>query len=116
LAGGMPLYKYLANRFLTMIENLASGQSLSEWHTGMRAYKREVLEKINFADNSDDFVFDSQVLFQIIANNYRIGDIPVPVRYTAESSSINFIRSLKYGLGTVGVVLRYLVNRKSLKG
>ncbi|MFA5000377.1 MAG: glycosyltransferase family 2 protein [Patescibacteria group bacterium] len=116
LAGGMPLYKYLANRFLTMIENLASGQSLSEWHTGMRAYKREVLEKINFADNSDDFVFDSQVLFQIIANNYRIGDIPVPVRYTAESSSINFIRSLKYGLGTVGVVLQYLFNKESFKG
>lgn len=108
LAGGMPLYKYLANRVLTIFENFVSGQNLSEWHTGMRAYKREVLTKINWADNSNDFVFDSQVLFQIVARQYRIGEIPVPVRYFKEASSINFWRSLKYGLGTVVVALKYL--------
>lgn len=108
LAGGMPLYKYLANRALTIFENFVSGQNLSEWHTGMRAYKREVLTKINWADNSNDFVFDSQVLFQIVARQYRIGEIPVPVRYFKEASSINFWRSLKYGLGTVVVALKYL--------
>lgn len=108
LAGGMPLYKYLANRALTIFENFVSGQNLSEWHTGMRAYKREVLTKINWADNSNDFVFDSQVLFQIVARQYRIGEIPVPVRYFKEASSINFWRSLKYGLGTVVVALKHL--------
>ena len=76
LAGGMPRYKYISNRALTFFENMVSGYNLSEWHTGMRAYKREVLEKINWQKNSDDFVFDSQVLFQIIANNFRIGEIP----------------------------------------
>ena len=107
LAGGMPLYKYLSNRFLTIFENFISGQNLSEWHTGMRAYKREVLEKITWQKNSDDFVFDSQVLFQIVAKKYRIGEIPVPVRYFREASSINFRRSLRYGLATVGTALKY---------
>lgn len=107
LDGGMPLYKYLANRFLTSFENILSGQNLSEWHTGMRAYKREVLENINFMSNSDDFVFDTQVLFQIVENRYRIADIPVPVRYTAETSSINFLRSSKYGIQTVFVALGF---------
>lgn len=107
LGGGMPLYKYLANRFLTSFENILSGQNLSEWHTGMRAYKREVLENIDFMSNSDDFVFDTQVLFQIVENGYRIADIPVPVRYTAEASSINFLRSSKYGIQTVFVALSF---------
>lgn len=107
LAGGMPLYKYLANRSLTILENFISGQNLSEWHTGMRAYKREVLMAIDWEHNSNDFVFDSQVLFQIVAHKYRIGEIPVPVRYFKEASSINFGRSLKYGLGTVGVAFKY---------
>lgn len=107
LAGGMPLYKYYANRFLTLIENLASGQNLSEWHTGMRAYTRDVLEHIDFAHNSNDFVFDSQVLFQAIEKNYRIGEIPVPVRYFPEASSINFARSVRYGLQTLCIALRY---------
>ncbi|MBP8590959.1 glycosyltransferase family 2 protein [Candidatus Shapirobacteria bacterium] len=111
LAGGMPLYKYLGNRFLTIMENLASGYNLSEWHTGMRAYKREVLENINFLKNSDDFLFDSQILFQIIEKGYRIGEIPVPVRYFPEASSINFKRSLKYGLGTLGVTANFLAKR-----
>lgn len=109
LAGGMPLYKYLANRFLTVIENLASGYNLSEWHTGMRAYNREVLENINWQNNSDDFVFDSEMLFKAVAKKYRFGEIPTPVRYFPEASSINFFRSLRYGLETLGVTIRYLL-------
>ena len=111
LAGGMPTYKYFANRFLTFCENVLSGYNLSEWHTGMRAYKREVLEKIDFINNSDDFVFDSQVLFQIIEKEYRIGDIPVPVRYYSESSSINFSRSLKYGFSTLLIAFKFFLKR-----
>jgi glycosyltransferase involved in cell wall biosynthesis len=121
LAGGMPKYKYISNRFLTIFENIVTGQNLSEWHTGMRAYSRPVLEAIDFMHNSDDFVFDTQVLFQIIEQGFRIGEIPVPVRYFAEASSINFVRSLRYGIGTVLVALRFLVrkmfrmNRNALK-
>ncbi|MBF8294057.1 MAG: Glycosyltransferase family 2 protein, partial [Bacteroidetes bacterium] len=121
LAGGMPKYKYISNRFLTIFENIVTGQNLSEWHTGMRAYSRQVLEAIDFKHNSDDFVFDSQVLFQIIEHGFRIGEIPVPVRYFAEASSINFVRSVRYGVGTVLVALRFLVhkmfrmNRNALK-
>ncbi len=111
LAGGMPLYKYFGNRFLTIIENLVTGYNLSEWHTGMRAYKRKVLKNIDFLKNSDDFVFDSQILFQIIEKGFRIGEIPVPVRYFPEASSINFKRSLKYGLGTLLVAGKYLLKR-----
>ena len=107
----MPLYKYLGNRFLTIIENFVSGYNLSEWHTGMRAYKREVLENIDFLKNSDDFLFDSQILFQIIEKGYRIGEIPVPVRYFPEASSINFKRSLKYGLGTLAVAAKFLAKK-----
>jgi glycosyltransferase involved in cell wall biosynthesis len=107
LAGGMPGYKYISNRLLTILENMVSGYNLSEWHTGMRAYKREVLENIDWARNSDDFVFDSQVLFQIVAKKYRVGEIPVPVRYFQEASSINFWRSCRYGLATVGVAFKY---------
>lgn len=107
LAGGMPLYKYYANRLLTFVENVASGRNLSEWHTGMRAYKRCVLEHVDFLRNLDDFVFDTQILFQAIEKNYRIGEIPVPVRYFSEASSINFSRSVKYGLQTLCIALRY---------
>jgi hypothetical protein len=108
----MPLYKYISNRILTIFENMASGYNLSEWHTGMRAYKREVLENINWLNNSDDFVFDSQVLFQIVARHYRIGEVPAPVRYFEEASSINFRRSMKYGLGTVWTAIRYIFDKK----
>jgi len=108
LAGGMPLYKYISNRALTIFENFVSGYNLSEWHTGMRAYKREVLESIDWQSNSDDFVFDTEMLFKAVAKQYRIGETPVPVRYFKEASSINFRRSLKYGLSTVSVGLRYL--------
>lgn len=111
LAGGMPPYKYFANRLLTFFENIISGQNLSEWHTGMRAYKRPVLENIDFMKNSDDFVFDTQILFQIISKGFKIGEIPVPVRYFAEASSINFWRSVKYGLGTVSAAIKFLLGK-----
>lgn len=107
LAGGMPIYKYISNRALTIFENFVSGQNLSEWHTGMRAYRREVLERIPFDKFSDDFVFDSQMLFAVIEKGFSIGEIPVPVRYFPEASSINFVRSLRYGIATVGVALRH---------
>jgi len=111
LAGGMPLYKYLSNRLLTIWENFASGYNLSEWHSGMRVYRREVLEKINFLGNSDDFSFDSQMLFQALERGYRIGEIPVPVRYFPEASSINFWASLKYGFVTFWLALRFFIKR-----
>ncbi len=110
LAGGMPRYKYIANRVLTLMENLASGQNLTEWHTGMRAYSNEVLENVDFMSNSDDFVFDTQMLFKIIEGGFKIGEIPVPVRYFPEASSINFKRSIRYGLHTVYETLKHLRN------
>ena len=111
LEGGMPGYKYYSNRFLSLIENIATGRNLSEWHTGMRAYKTEVLENIPFETFSDDFVFDSQVLLAIAENNFRIGDIPVPVRYFKEASSINFLRSARYGILTLWEVAKLLARR-----
>src|SRR5208283_3299474 len=114
LAGGMPLYKYLSNRFLTGCENLALGQNLGDFHSGFRVYRREVLERIPFERNSDDFVFDTQFLVQAVRFGYRLGDIPVPVRYFAEASSINFKRSLRYGLSTLGVVAQYWLDRLGL--
>lgn len=113
IAGGMPIYKYYANRILTLIENFAAGYNLSEWHTGMRAYKRDVLEDIDFTNYSNDFVFDTQVLFRIIAKGYRVGEIPVPVRYSPEASSINFIRSLRYGIQTLAIAITYWITKKS---
>lgn len=98
LAGGMPKYKYFGNRFLTLIENLILGQNLSEYHTGFRAFHRTVLEQLPFHTYSDDFVFDSQLLFGAVALKKRIGEIAVPVRYFPEASSINFRRSTIYGL------------------
>ena len=110
LAGGMPLYKYVSNRALTFFQNLVSGRNLSEWHTGMRAYRREVLEGIDFKRFSDDFVFDTQMLFAVIQNGYSIGEISVPVRYFKEASSINFARSLRYGFATIWQAVRFLFN------
>lgn len=107
LAGGMPRYKYYANRFLTLVENLVSGQNLSEWHTGMRAYSRQALESLNLNKTSDDFVFDSQVLFQLVSRKWRLGEIPVPVRYFPEASSINWRRSLRYGFSTLIIAVAY---------
>ncbi len=113
LSGGMPMYKYFGNRFLTLCENLLSGYNLSEWHTGLRAYKKEVLKNIDFKNNSDDFVFDSQVLFQIVEKEYRIGEIPVSVRYFKEASSINFVRSFKYGLLTLATAINFFLKKKN---
>lgn len=109
LDGGMPLYKYVSNRFLTVLENLLLGQNLGEFHTGMRAYRREVLERIPWKNNSDDFVFDQQFLIQSTFLKFRIGDIPVPAKYFPEASSINFARSLRYGLETLWTLLLYFM-------
>jgi glycosyltransferase involved in cell wall biosynthesis len=114
LAGGMPIYKYISNRFLTLVENLALGQNLGDFHSGFRVYRREVLERIAFERNSDDFVFDTQFLVQAVRLGYRLGDIPVPVRYFPEASSINFRRSLTYGLRTLAVVAEYWLDRLHL--
>jgi glycosyltransferase involved in cell wall biosynthesis len=114
LRGGMPFYKYLSNRLLTVVENFALGQNLGDFHSGFRVYRREVLETIPFEGNSDDFVFDTQFLAQAVHFGFRLGDIPVPVRYFAEASSINFRRSVVYGLSTLGVVGRYWLNRLGL--
>lgn len=115
MAGGMPKYKYVSNRFLTAFENLALGQNLGDFHSGFRVYRRAVLEKIDFEQNSDDFVFDTQFLVQAVRLGFRLGDIPVPVRYFAEASSINFKRSLKYGLSTLGVVATYWLDRLGVR-
>jgi glycosyltransferase involved in cell wall biosynthesis len=114
LAGGMPAYKYFANRILTIIENLWMGQNLGECHSGMRGYRREVLETIPWLGNSNDFVFDSQFLVQAVHFGFRIGDIPVPVRYMKEASSISFRRSVTYGLGTLGVLAQWTLHRLGL--
>ena len=114
LAGGMPIYKYLSNRFLTFVENVALGQNLGDFHSGFRAYTRKVLETIPFERNSNDFVFDSQFLTQAVSFGFKLGDIPVPVRYFAEASSINFRRSLKYGIATLAELARFWLNRLKL--
>lgn len=107
LAGGMPMYKYYANRFLSFIENIVTGLNLSEWHTGMRAYSRQALLSLDLNKTSNDFIFDSQVLLQLASRKWRIGEIPVPVRYFKEASSINFRRSLIYGLRTLYLAILY---------
>lgn len=101
LAGGMPLYKYVANRVLTLVENLLIGQKLSEFHTGYRAWSRAVLERLPLLNCSDDFVFDNQMLVQAVYFGFRIGEISCPTKYFPEASSINFSRSLTYGLGVL---------------
>ncbi|MBN3034390.1 MAG: glycosyltransferase family 2 protein [Bacteroidales bacterium] len=116
LKGGMPVYKYLANRTLTLIQNLLTGQKLSEYHTGYRAFAREVLEKINLNDNSDDFIFDNQMLSQIIFAGFPIAEITCPTKYFREASSINLSRSVNYGLGVLGVsAIHFLAKRGILK-
>lgn len=105
LAGGMPLYKYLSNRFLTIIENFFLGQNLSEYHTGFRAFHKNVLTKIPYHKFSDDFVFDQQILISAIRKGFRVGEIQVPVRYFPEASSISFVRSVKYGISTLFALL-----------
>lgn len=114
LAGGMPTWKYIANRFLTITENIALGQNVGDFHSGFRAYRREVLETVAWQNNSDDFVFDTQFLAQSVAAGFRLADIPVPVRYFAEASSINFRRSTRYGLLTLWVMFLFWLNRLGL--
>jgi glycosyltransferase involved in cell wall biosynthesis len=115
MAGGMPVYKYISNRFLTSFENFALGQNLGDFHSGFRVYSKAVLECIPFETNSDDFVFDTQFLVQAVRFGFRLGDIPVPVRYFDEASSINFRRSLKYGISTLGVVGQYWLDRLGIR-
>lgn len=114
LQGGMPLYKYISNRFLTTIENFILGQNLGDFHSGFRVYKREVLERINYYWNSNDFIFDTEFLIQAIYLGFRVGDIPIPTRYPAEASSINFIKSLKYGIQTLWVMIKYILQKSKI--
>jgi len=109
LKGGMPLYKYVANRFLTLTQNFLVGYKLSEYHTGYRAFSAEVLRNIQFEKNSDDFIFDNQMLSQIIYKGYDIAEVTCPTKYFEEASSINFSRSTKYGLGVLAVSLNHLL-------
>jgi glycosyltransferase involved in cell wall biosynthesis len=115
LQGGMPLYKYIANRVLTFIENVALGIKLSEYHTGFRAFTREVLEKLPLEENSDDFVFDSEMLVLAVYFGFRIGEISCPTKYFKEASSINFRRSVHYGFGVLGTIMKYLAGRWGVK-
>jgi glycosyltransferase involved in cell wall biosynthesis len=113
-AGGMPLYKYASNRFLTAAQNFLCGAKLSEYHTGYRAFSREVLESLPLLENSDDFVFDNQMLAQILYAKFEIGEISCPAAYFDEASSINFRRSVTYGFGVLGVSLQYYLQRRGL--
>jgi glycosyltransferase involved in cell wall biosynthesis len=115
LKGGMPLYKYIANRILTLIENFFMGRKLSEYHTGYRAYSAEVLKKIPYMKNSDDFVFDSEVIAQIFYFGFRIGEISCPTKYFPDASSINFRRSIKYGFGVLNTILRTILHKMKIK-
>lgn len=111
LKGGMPFYKYVANRFLTLSQNLLMNQKLSEYHTGYRAYKREVLESIDYNQYSDDFIFDNQFLAEILHQGFEVAEITCPTKYFEEASSINFARSSKYGIGVLGVSVKYFFKR-----
>jgi glycosyltransferase involved in cell wall biosynthesis len=114
IAGGMPLYKYVANRGLTLAENLVVGRKLSEYHTGYRAFSRRVLASLPLLENSDDFVFDNQMLLQAIYFGYRLGEISCPALYEEDSSSIDFRRSVVYGFGVLGTAARFWLARRGL--
>lgn len=111
IRGGMPWYKYVANRLLTFMQNLLTNQKLSEYHTGYRAFSRKVLETINYEANSDDFIFDNQMIAQIFFNGFQIGEITCPTKYFEEASSINLKRSMVYGLGVIRVSFQYFFAR-----
>ncbi|MFO0415415.1 MAG: glycosyltransferase family 2 protein [Bacteroidota bacterium] len=111
LKGGMPLYKYIANRFLTFTQNVLLGQKLSEYHTGYRAFSKEVLQAVNLQVCDDDFIFDNEMVAQIFYQGYPIGEVTCPTKYFKEASSINFRRSMKYGLGCLKVSLLYRLNK-----
>ncbi len=114
LEGGMPLYKYVANRFLTLAQNLLLSYKLSEYHTGYRAFARNVLEDLPLGENSDDFLFDNEILAQAVYFNYRIGEVSCPTKYFAEASSIDFVRSLKYGLGVLATSIKFRLQKVGL--
>jgi glycosyltransferase involved in cell wall biosynthesis len=114
LKGGMPLYKYLANRMLTLVENLLLGHKLSEYHTGYRAFSRQVLEELPLESNSDDFVFDNQMLAQVIWFGFHIGEVSCPTKYFKEASSINFRRSVVYGLGVLKTAAQFRLSKMNI--
>ncbi|MCP3920834.1 MAG: glycosyltransferase family 2 protein [bacterium] len=113
-AGGMPFYKYVSNRFLTAVQNLLSGSKLSEFHTGYRAFSRDVLVSLSLAENSDDFVFDNQMLAQILVAGHPVGEVSCPTAYFEEASSISFSRSVRYGLGVLRVALQTFLQKRGL--
>lgn len=115
LAGGMPWWKYISNRILTTLENRAFGTHLSELHTGYRAYSRALLETVPFDLNSDDFVFDTEMIAETVAHGFHIAEVPVPTRYFPEASSVNFRRSVEYGLATLGVAAAFVLSRMGLR-
>lgn len=115
LTGGMPRYKYAANRFLTLVQNLLIGQKLSEYHTGYRAYSAEVLRAIDYHANSDDFVFDNEMISQIFMAGFEIGEVSCPTKYFEEASSISLSRSVKYGLGVLRVSVQHLLHRTGIR-
>jgi glycosyltransferase involved in cell wall biosynthesis len=114
LKGGMPMYKYIANRLLTFFQNIATGAKLSEYHTGYRAFSTDVLRAIHFEQNSDDYIFDNEVLSQIILRGYSVGEITCPAKYFPEASSINFKNSLKYGIGVIRVSIQHFLQRHAI--
>ncbi len=114
LKGGMPMYKYIANRFLTLTQNILMSQKLSEYHTGYRAFSREVLQAVDFKKCDDDFIFDNEMIAQIFAKGFEIAEVTCPTKYFDEASSINFVRSSKYGLGVLRVSLRYFLSNIGL--
>ena len=114
LKGGMPRYKYIANRVLTLFQNIVINQKLSEYHSGFRAFSKEVLLAINIEANSNDFIFDNQMLCQIFNKNFEIAEITCPTKYDEASSSINFSRSVTYGIGVIKIALQYFLHQKRL--
>lgn len=114
LRGGMPMYKYIANRMLTLTQNILMGQKLSEYHTGYRSFSAEVLRSIDLSKNSDDFIFDNEMIAQIFAKGFEIGEVTCPTKYFEEASSINFKRSSIYGLGVLRVSLRYFLHKAGI--
>jgi len=114
IQNGMPVYKYLSNRFLTTVENVVMGQNIGDFHSGFRAYTRQMLETVDYHKNSDDFVFDTELLAQAVYHGFRLGDVPIPTRYFREASSINFRRSFQYGLQTLAVMAKFALQKTGL--